>query len=59
MIFLREYICFFMKNVEGCGYFEWYDPIICERAKMIIPALLRRMNEKDASIERLKGGKES
>ncbi len=28
-----------------CGFFRWYDPPICARSKMVIPGLLRRIEE--------------
>ncbi|GER50502.1 GRF zinc finger containing protein [Striga asiatica] len=38
----------------SCDFFDWYDPPMCRRSKMIIPGLLRKMNEREAEIEMLK-----
>ncbi|CAA0828986.1 Unknown protein [Striga hermonthica] len=38
----------------GCDYFDWFDPPMCRRSKMIIPGLLRKMNERQTEIEKLK-----
>ncbi|CAA0839001.1 Unknown protein [Striga hermonthica] len=39
---------------SGCDYFDWFDPPMCRRSKMIIPGLLRKMNERQTEIEKLK-----
>ncbi|GER33255.1 GRF zinc finger containing protein [Striga asiatica] len=38
----------------GCDFFDWYDPPMRRRSKVIIPGLLRKMNEREAEIENLK-----
>ncbi|CAL2274372.1 unnamed protein product [Prunus armeniaca] len=30
---------------KGCGYFDWFDPQMCARSKMIIHGLLNRINK--------------
>ena len=42
------------RDEKGCNYFEWYDPIMCQRSTALIPGLLRSMNAKDATIEKLR-----
>lgn len=32
------------KSCSKCGFFEWVDPPMCERARAIIPGLLRKLN---------------
>ena len=39
---------------KGCDYFEWHDPKMCRRSTALIPRLLRSMNSKNATIERLR-----
>ncbi|TXG59939.1 hypothetical protein EZV62_014512 [Acer yangbiense] len=34
----------FRKDVN-CGFFRWYDPLMCARSKIIIPELLRRIQD--------------
>ncbi|KAL3501623.1 hypothetical protein ACH5RR_036075 [Cinchona calisaya] len=46
--------CPLWQSGRGCGFFEWYDPVMCKRSRVIIPGLLRKLNEKEADIERLK-----
>ena len=36
-------VCGQHNGGRGCRYFEWYDPPMCARAKIIIPWLLRRV----------------
>ena len=36
---------------NGCGFFCWYDPPICERSKKVIPGLLRRIRELESRVE--------
>ncbi|KAK4403514.1 hypothetical protein Sango_0720000 [Sesamum angolense] len=44
-------------NRGGCGFFYWEDPPMCRRARAIIPGLLRKKNEMEAEIVRLKCSK--
>ncbi|KAK1430141.1 hypothetical protein QVD17_12682 [Tagetes erecta] len=30
---------------SGCGFVEWLDPKMCERSRIVIPGLLKRINE--------------
>ncbi|KAL0379227.1 UNVERIFIED_CONTAM: hypothetical protein Sradi_3228200 [Sesamum radiatum] len=39
----EDEICFSFAE-RRCGFFEWEDPPMCERARNIIPSLLRRIN---------------
>ncbi|GER50530.1 GRF zinc finger containing protein [Striga asiatica] len=39
----RFHSCLSWKK-GGCKSFEWEDPLICWRAKAIIPGILRRVN---------------
>ena len=32
----------------GCRYFQWVDAPLCNRAKVVIPGLLRRLNAMEA-----------
>ncbi|KAL8547073.1 hypothetical protein ACS0TY_006701 [Phlomoides rotata] len=36
-----------------CTFFKWVDTPLCDRAKQIIPGLLRRINEQKATIQNL------
>ncbi|KAK9275844.1 hypothetical protein L1049_023117 [Liquidambar formosana] len=38
-------MCHCRDRVGDCGYFVWYDPPICNRAKQIIPHLLNRIGK--------------
>lgn len=38
---------------EGCGYWEWYDPVMCYRAVEIIPGLLRRINSLESEFKKM------
>ncbi|KAK6163403.1 hypothetical protein DH2020_000267 [Rehmannia glutinosa] len=40
-------------NRGGCKFFDWEDPPMCRRSKVIIPGLLKRLNARDAEIEKL------
>lgn len=37
----------------GCNFFVWLDPPLCERAKMVIPGLIRKLETMDAKHEEL------
>ncbi|KAJ9546725.1 hypothetical protein OSB04_006058, partial [Centaurea solstitialis] len=39
---------------RNCGFIEWLDPALCERAKMIIPGLIRSKNKLEEENHRLK-----
>ncbi|KAL5577050.1 hypothetical protein UlMin_018749 [Ulmus minor] len=38
-----------------CGFFRWYDPPICARSKMVIPGLLRRIQELEMRLRENNG----
>ncbi|KAK4427600.1 hypothetical protein Salat_1528900 [Sesamum alatum] len=38
----------------GCNFFDWEDPPMCRRAQAIIPGLLRKKNDMEAEIFRLR-----
>ncbi|RAL45779.1 hypothetical protein DM860_009643 [Cuscuta australis] len=42
------------NGTQKCRYWEWLDPPICDRAKKIIPGLLKKSNAKDEEIKFLK-----
>lgn len=35
----------------GCNYFRWVDAPLCERARIIIPGLIRRINMLEGEIK--------
>ncbi|KAI3470125.1 hypothetical protein Pfo_026788 [Paulownia fortunei] len=38
----RRYVaCEKFWKVGGCAYFDWIDPLMCTRARQIIPELLK------------------
>ncbi|KAK0571541.1 hypothetical protein LWI29_017747 [Acer saccharum] len=41
----RFFGCSKNRGDGHCGFFRWYDPPICARAKKIVPGLLRRISE--------------
>ncbi|ONH91110.1 hypothetical protein PRUPE_8G093700 [Prunus persica] len=32
---------------RGCAFFEWYDPQVCERSKIVISGLLKRLRKEE------------
>ncbi|KAL3502278.1 hypothetical protein ACH5RR_036727 [Cinchona calisaya] len=34
--------CLLWQSGRGCGFFEWYDPVMSQRSRVIIPGLLRK-----------------
>ncbi|KAK1384830.1 GRF-type domain-containing protein [Heracleum sosnowskyi] len=34
-----------------CRFFNWIDPPLCDRARTIIPSLIRRMNRLEAKLK--------
>ena len=42
-----------MQESEGCRYWVWVDPEMCQRSKDIIPGLIRTKNKLEAKIETL------
>ncbi|KAM7459313.1 hypothetical protein LguiA_036307 [Lonicera macranthoides] len=42
-----------MQN-NDCGFFRWVDPSMCERSRVVIPGLLRRINTIEAEVSRSK-----
>ncbi|KAK6151063.1 hypothetical protein DH2020_015995 [Rehmannia glutinosa] len=49
----RYAACERFREVGGCSYFEWIDPLMCDRAWQIIPGLLRRANRLQDELKRL------
>ena len=39
---------------NGCNYFRWFDPPVCDNARGVICGLLRRIKEHEDELERLK-----
>ncbi|CAK7343602.1 unnamed protein product [Dovyalis caffra] len=39
-----------MSGRRRCNIFEWVDPPICDRARLIILGLLRRLNKLESDI---------
>ena len=35
----------------GCNFFGWYDPPICNRARQVIPGLLRKVDLLEKKVE--------
>ncbi|GKB99822.1 zinc finger, GRF-type containing protein [Tanacetum coccineum] len=44
----RRFFCC-SKRGSNCGIIDWFDPLMCDRAVQIIPGLLRRMNDLQAT----------
>ncbi|WOH13887.1 hypothetical protein DCAR_0933400 [Daucus carota subsp. sativus] len=38
---------------QVCNYFRWVDGPLCERARMIIPGLIRRINVLEGEVKAL------
>ncbi|KAK6138994.1 hypothetical protein DH2020_027264 [Rehmannia glutinosa] len=38
----------------GCQFFSWEDPPMCNRARQIIPGLLRKINKIQDELEKMK-----
>nr|GMD98078.1 DNA topoisomerase [Ipomoea batatas] len=51
----RYLVCSNEKGLKNCSFFEWFDPPMCSRSKMIIPGLLKRINKNEQEIQRLTG----
>ncbi|XP_027171459.1 uncharacterized protein LOC113776817 [Coffea eugenioides] len=49
----RRFVVCTLGEDEGCGFWEWYDPTMCERSTQVIPGLLRRMNRMESNMEEL------
>ncbi|XP_021833751.1 uncharacterized protein LOC110773532 [Prunus avium] len=39
---------------RGCAFFEWYDPQVCERSKIVICGLLKRLRKEEEENRKLK-----
>ncbi|CAL8084613.1 unnamed protein product [Prunus armeniaca] len=39
---------------RGCAFFEWYDPQVCERSKIVISGLLKRLRKEEKENRKLK-----
>ncbi|XVF41901.1 hypothetical protein PTKIN_Ptkin01aG0317700 [Pterospermum kingtungense] len=52
----RYYICPDFQEVEGgCGYFKWYDPSMCDRAKQLLNQFRdseRKLNKENLALRR-------
>lgn len=40
--------------MEGCNFFTWFDPPMCERLRELIPAFLQVRNEIEVEIRALR-----
>ena len=40
-----------MQGNLGCNFFGWYDPPICNRARQVIPGLLRKVDLLEKKVE--------
>lgn len=40
-----------IEGSRGCNYFQWVDGPLCSRAQIVIPGLLRRLNNMEADYE--------
>ncbi|KAL8474227.1 hypothetical protein ACS0TY_030885 [Phlomoides rotata] len=49
----RFYGCQKYPNDGYCKFFRWIDDPLCERAKQIIPGLLKRLNEQREEIRNM------
>ncbi|XP_071939121.1 putative F-box protein PP2-B6 [Coffea arabica] len=49
----RRYVECANGEVDGCGYWNWYDGEMCERSKQVIPRPLRRINRLETKNETL------
>ncbi|KAG8385820.1 hypothetical protein BUALT_Bualt03G0085000 [Buddleja alternifolia] len=47
----RFYGCILGRS--GCTFFDWYDPPMCARAKVLIPGLLRKINGLEKQVEEM------
>ena len=48
----RRFLSYGKRN--GCSFFIWIDPPMCDRARVIILGLLRRLTEMEEEIMRAK-----
>ncbi|KAL8488121.1 hypothetical protein ACS0TY_024416 [Phlomoides rotata] len=48
----RFFGCAAYPNIGYCKKFRWIDEPLCDRAREIIPGLLKRMNEQKAEIKK-------
>ncbi|GFQ05671.1 hypothetical protein PHJA_002711200 [Phtheirospermum japonicum] len=48
----RYTTCSKFREIGGCTYFSWVDAPMCDRARHIIPGLLRRVNRLEAEVQR-------
>ncbi|KAI5347821.1 hypothetical protein L3X38_000708 [Prunus dulcis] len=39
---------------RGCAFFEWYDPQVCERSKIVICGLLKRLRKEEEENQKSK-----
>ncbi|KAL8478359.1 hypothetical protein ACS0TY_030318 [Phlomoides rotata] len=50
----RRFATCMNSRKNGCSFWKWNDDPMCQRSKMIIPGLLRRINANEAEIKKLK-----
>ncbi|KAG8371573.1 hypothetical protein BUALT_Bualt13G0102000 [Buddleja alternifolia] len=46
----RFYGCELTPNAGGCGFFEWFDPPMCNRSRNVIPGLLRNVDRLETEL---------
>ncbi|KAL8523694.1 hypothetical protein ACS0TY_013600 [Phlomoides rotata] len=50
----RFWGCEKYHNPGYCDFFQWRDPLVCGRARQLIPGLLNKMNELREENRKLK-----
>ncbi|KAF4403656.1 hypothetical protein G4B88_002509 [Cannabis sativa] len=45
--------CPFHQQEQGCNFWMWYDPPMCERALVVIPGLLRKIRNLEMEVSNL------
>ncbi|KAK6139986.1 hypothetical protein DH2020_026260 [Rehmannia glutinosa] len=53
----RRFLSCLHYDVGGCGYFDWEDPPMCRRSKVVIPGLLRKLNLVNGEVKKLEDEK--
>ncbi|CAL8120013.1 unnamed protein product [Prunus armeniaca] len=43
----RFWGCIDYEIIRGCSFFEWYDPRVCERSKIVICGLFKRLKKQE------------
>ncbi|XP_031096399.1 uncharacterized protein LOC116000450 [Ipomoea triloba] len=49
----RFWLCLDNGMSKGCGFIQWFDPLMCKRSTRIIPGLLKRLNKQDEELKSL------